>query len=340
MAEASADALTAYLSGLSDGARDAALIFTVFLIGGWVYYFFLRRKRRGEGRGVFAYLFPRDLYGHASARSDRWNFFLTYLVWFPVMRVVLSAVLTVVSMQAIYGFLAAAFGAREALIVSPSVLLVFQFLCIFLCSELGSYLAHLAMHRVPILWSIHRVHHSAEALTVFTRLRDHPLDFIWSGLGRVALGAIFAAPILFAVGTPPNQRAIIAYFAVAMMLPFITDAWRHCHMPMSLGWFNRLFNAPIMHQFHHSAEPQHFDKNLGAELMIFDWMFGTLYLPKPDETYRWGLNEREMGANNPHNRLRDFYLEPFRYARALIAKRIDRVQPDNASSGQLDAQHH
>lgn len=322
MAETSSGVLATYIEGLSGSAREAALIFAVFLVGGVIYHLVLNRTGL---RGVIAYLFPRDLYRHTSARSDRWNFFLTYLIWFPVMRVVLTVVLAVASLQAVYSFLIGSFGAQTALITAPMAVIVFQFLCIFLSSELGAYLAHLSLHRVPILWSIHRVHHSAESLTMFTRLRDHPLDFIWNGLGRAALGSVFAAAIMFALGTPPSQQAIIAYYTMAMMLPFLTDAWRHSHIPMSLGWFNRIFNAPVMHQFHHSAEPQHFDKNLGAELMIFDWLFGTLYLPKRGEIYRWGLNERELGENNPHNRLRDFYLEPFRHMLALVAKRFQRA---------------
>lgn len=42
-------------------------------------------------------------------------------------------------------------------------------------------------------------------------------------------------------------------------------------------------------------------------------MFGTLYLPEKDETFRLGL-EIEREESNPHVRIRDFYLEPFRHA--------------------------
>ena len=61
--------------------------------------------------------------------------------------------------------------------------------------------------------------------------------------------------------------------------------------------------------------------------MIFDWMFGTLYVPKPRESYCLGLNEAEIGKNNPHNRLLDFYLQPLRHTWKTLTKGRSRAQP-------------
>ena len=40
--------------------------------------------------------------------------------------------------------------------------------------DLGTYLAHTTMHRVPMLWRFHSVHHSDPALDVTTTVRQHP----------------------------------------------------------------------------------------------------------------------------------------------------------------------
>ena len=77
----------------------------------------------------------------------------------------------------------------------------------------------------------------------------------------------------------------------------------------------------MLHQIHHSAEPRHRDKNLGGQLSVFDWLFGTIYVPQGREAYRWGLNDRELGENNPHVRLRDFYFEPAAHAWRLLTRR-------------------
>jgi hypothetical protein len=45
------------------------------------------------------------------------------------------------------------------------------------------------------------------------------------------------------------------------------------------GLWGRLFMSPAHHQVHHSSNPDHFNKNLGSCLAVWDWMFGTLYVP-------------------------------------------------------------
>jgi sterol desaturase/sphingolipid hydroxylase (fatty acid hydroxylase superfamily) len=42
----------------------------------------------------------------------------------------------------------------------------------------------------------------------------------------------------------------------------------------------RLFVSPAHHQVHHSSNPKHFNKNFGSCLALWDWMFGTLYVPQ------------------------------------------------------------
>ncbi len=80
-----------------------------------------------------------------------------------------------------------------------------------------------------------------------------------------------------------------------------------------------------MHQLYHSAEDRHHDRNFGSLLSLFDLLLGTLYLPKRGEDFRWGLNERELGSNNPHARLGSFYGEPFLNAwRVLTGRQVVR----------------
>ena len=41
----------------------------------------------------------------------------------------------------------------------------------------------------------------------------------------------------------------------------------------------RIFISPAHHEVHHSGDPKHFNKNFGSCLALWDWMFGTLYVP-------------------------------------------------------------
>lgn len=55
------------------------------------------------------------------------------------------------------------------------------------------------------------------------------------------------------------------------------------------GLAGKIFLSPAHHQIHHSSNPVHFDKNFGAALSVFDWMFGTLHLPtKNDKNIKLG----------------------------------------------------
>jgi sterol desaturase/sphingolipid hydroxylase (fatty acid hydroxylase superfamily) len=55
---------------------------------------------------------------------------------------------------------------------------------------------------------------------------------------------------------------------------------RHSHMWIPFtGIAGRILQSPAHHQLHHSANPAHFDKNLGFALALWDWAFGTLAIP-------------------------------------------------------------
>ena len=58
------------------------------------------------------------------------------------------------------------------------------------------------------------------------------------------------------------------------------------------GIAGRILQSPAHHQLHHSANPAHFDKNLGFALALWDWAFGTLALPaKTREPIVFGIGD-------------------------------------------------
>lgn len=66
---------------------------------------------------------------------------------------------------------------------------------------------------------------------------------------------------------------------------------QHSHVCISFqGLFGRVFISPAHHQVHHSADPKHFNKNFRSCLALWDWMFGTLYVPaKTREALTFGF---------------------------------------------------
>src|SRR6201999_3875210 len=125
-------------------------------------------------------------------------------------------------------------------------------------------------------------HHSAEALTFFTSARAHPLEYLHMQAGIAVFGAVGGGLFLYLTGT--TLQAVTSVFFETFALA------QHSHLPVSFGRLSHVFTAPVMHQIHHSAEERHRDRNYGTQLAIFDWLFGTLYIPQPGEAYRLGLN--------------------------------------------------
>ena len=66
--------------------------------------------------------------------------------------------------------------------------------------------------------------------------------------------------------------------------------------------------SPAQHQLHHSVAEEHYDKNYGAALAIWDWLFGSLHVSEGQVDMKFGLREdEEHSATN----LRIMYLRPF-----------------------------
>ena len=53
---------------------------------------------------------------------------------------------------------------------------------------------------------------------------------------------------------------------------------RHSHVGIQYWkWVEYIFISPAQHQLHHSIAKEHHDKNFGAALAIWDWLFGSLH---------------------------------------------------------------
>jgi sterol desaturase/sphingolipid hydroxylase (fatty acid hydroxylase superfamily) len=194
-----------------------------------------------------------------------------------------------------------------------------------LAYEFAYWGAHYLFHAVPSLWEFHKVHHSAEVLTTFTEMRTHPVEIIafMNAIGA-ATGLVFGA-MTYAFG-PGAHPFTLLNGNIALMAFLITIGHlRHSHMWIPFtGWAGRLFQSPAHHQIHHSDDPKHFNTNLGFSLAVWDWLFGTLYLPRERETIRFGVGARHVDFAS----VARLYLLPFRRA-------LERLRPEERSAAAL-----
>jgi len=260
-------------------------------------------------RSLFSAAFPKEQYDHDSSRVDIGNGIILLVIGFPLVGVM--AISGVAIADHVAAFFTSEFGARNPAINSVWLLVAIQFLVYFLSEDFAGYWVHRWCHTNPLLWHLHKPHHTAETLTPWTLFRQHPIEFLGLNVIPAVFGGAFTGLVLYATGTTIHPGTVAAVTTTAYVAFFALDVFSHVHMPISYGWLNRIILAPVMHNLHHSMEVRHWDKNNAVKLTLWDWMFGTLYLPQKGENWRWGCNEEEYGPANPHKTLRGFYFDPF-----------------------------
>jgi sterol desaturase/sphingolipid hydroxylase (fatty acid hydroxylase superfamily) len=156
------------------------------------------------------------------------------------------------------------------------------------------YAQHVAFHRVPALWRLHRMHHTDLDLDVTTALRFHPIEIALSMLLKCAAVAVLGAAPLAVVLFEIVLNGIAMFNHANVRLASRVDRI-----------LRRVLVTPDMHRVHHSVLPAETNSNYGFNLPWWDRWFGT-YRAQPSA----GHDAMTIGV------------EPFRDARQL---RLDRM---------------
>lgn len=190
-------------------------------------------------------------------------------------------------------------GPRHGSVVGPWTAALYSGV-VFLAYELGYWVDHWLSHNVPALWELHKVHHTAEALSPLTNFRVHPLDsLVFYNL--IALFTGVAGGVLdYGLGSSHGRLTLLGADALVIVSGFTFAHLLHTHIWLRLPepW-SRLVMSPAAHQIHHSVDPSHYGRNLGNALALWDWAFGTLYLPAAErEPLRFGVPEMDRAAHS------------------------------------------
>ena len=133
-----------------------------------------------------------------------------------------------------------------------------------LAMDLALYTQHWATHRVPLLWRLHKVHHSDPQFDVTTAARFHPLEIIVSMLFKMAVVVALGLPVL----------GVFLFEAVFNLATLFTHA--NFALPRRIERPVRaLLVTPDMHRIHHSSLGRETDSNYGTLLSWWDRLFGT-----------------------------------------------------------------
>jgi sterol desaturase/sphingolipid hydroxylase (fatty acid hydroxylase superfamily) len=260
----------------------------------------LYTARRGRGakgidgretaRGFFEYVFPRGYYFHPSSRMDL-KLYAFYAVWSVLLLLIaFDAIGDHVTRGLAHG-LVAAFGQSPGYEATFGLKLLYTF-ALIVGVDTAFFFTHLAEHRIPILWEVHKVHHSAEVLTPLTRARVHPFADLY---GSPMLACGFAVPTaIFQYLVPDIATIDVMSAPIFFVLYDLTSNLRHHHVQLRFPRaVERWIQSPAMHHVHHSTRPEHWNKNLGLVFSYWDRLFGTLYIHDKDEPTPWGFNVEE-----------------------------------------------
>jgi sterol desaturase/sphingolipid hydroxylase (fatty acid hydroxylase superfamily) len=139
-----------------------------------------------------------------------------------------------------------------------------QVLGAVLVFDLGVTLAHLASHRIELLWRFHAVHHSARRLYGLNGLMKHPVHQMIETTAGIT-------PLLL-IGIPENVAAALAACAAIQLL------LQHSNVDYRVGRLGTILALNTAHRLHHLRWPGVGDVNFGLFTLIWDRLLGT-YTP-------------------------------------------------------------
>jgi len=163
--------------------------------------------------------------------------------------------------------------------------------------DLSEWLAHYLLHRLPLLWRMHKVHHSDLTMDISTGYRFHPLETILRFLIGVGFVLIFGLP----------ESSVVIYGITVLAF----NTWEHANvdMPPALRPLQTVIITPELHRVHHSRHPDHIHSNFGVLLAIWDRVFGTFVVADAPDELEYGLVSAE---ESPPDRLGDLLAAPIR----------------------------
>lgn len=142
---------------------------------------------------------------------------------------------------------------------------------LFVLFDLFRWWTHRGLHYFDWGWKLHKTHHSITEMSFLKVLHYNPLENL--------VYMVTTLPILLFFHFSWEVFALLA----------VVDAifGYHNHANISVKYpkiIQKIFNTPQVHMWHHDESPEKnitgYGKNFGINLSLWDWIFGTLYLPE------------------------------------------------------------
>ena len=293
---------------LSDFVNPKKRVFTGYLtLSVLLAFLWLILIKRQSLNNALKKIFDKKIIWSGSAKADYKLFLINRIFTFFVSPLLISQVAI---STAIYLFLhSVEFFNQNLFVKTPSSVIIALFtISLFIVDDFSKYFVHRWMHKIPLLWAIHKVHHSAKTMTPITVYRVHPLEGVLFSLRSIFAQGTVIPTFLFFFGTAVDLYTVVGVNILVFFFHATGSNLRHSHIDISYWkWLEHVLISPSQHQVHHSIAEEHYDKNFGAALAIWDWVFGSLHLSQNKGEVVFGLDAYDSGKEG---KITDLYLEP------------------------------
>jgi creatinine amidohydrolase/Fe(II)-dependent formamide hydrolase-like protein/sterol desaturase/sphingolipid hydroxylase (fatty acid hydroxylase superfamily) len=265
------------------------------------------QDRPAKPLGFLSYLFDRNVLMHPSTKQDAIYFLVNAFVYAGLISQFLISTHVITSTA--HDGLNTLFGASQIPAMSSWWAIITYTIVSILAFDFAVFISHWLMHKIPALWEFHKVHHSAEVLNPLTLFRMHPVDLFINSLIAALCNGLAIAGYFYLTNQPPQALTLYGLNIVLFLFYFTGYNLRHSHIWLNYPvWLSHILCSPAQHQIHHSADPKHWDRNMGLIFAFWDKMFNTLYVPRGYEKLSFGINVTEP---NPFKSVTEIYYKPF-----------------------------
>ncbi len=174
-----------------------------------------------------------------------------------------------------------------------------QLIVYFILRDFIQWNTHILLHKVPFLWNFHKVHHSVKEMGFAAHLRFHWME-------NVVYGTIQYLPLAM-IGFNLDHAFFVYMFTT------VIGHWNHTNFTINIGPLKYLFNNPEMHIWHHAKHlpaERMTGVNFGLTLSIWDYIFGTNYIPYNGRDIELGFaGDEEFPKDFAHQNLYGFGMQ-------------------------------
>lgn len=139
----------------------------------------------------------------------------------------------------------------------------------FVLHDFYIYWFHRFQHNNKYLWRTHEAHHSVREVDWLAGSRSHFIEIIINQ-------TIEFLPIVLLLDAETAMYVV----PIKALIDALWGMWIHANVGVNTGKLQYLINGPEMHQWHHANHEEVFYKNYSTKIAVWDWIFGTAFLPK------------------------------------------------------------